>query len=58
MGIVKRNSKLTINGDRLKISKKGKKMPGVKKLHQNSQNNKKATFIMEHSIQYAFFIKK
>lgn len=51
IGIVKLNGKLAIIGDGLKIGKEGKKMPGVKKLHQDSQNNKKAPFIMGHSIQ-------
>lgn len=37
--------------DGLKIPKEGKKMPAVKKLHQSSQNNKKAKYIMGHSIQ-------
>jgi hypothetical protein len=37
--------------DGLKVAKEGKKMPAVKKLHQESQNNSKATFIMGHSFQ-------
>jgi phosphate starvation-inducible membrane PsiE len=37
--------------DGLKIPKEGKKMPAVKSLHQESQNNSKATFIMGHSFQ-------
>ena len=37
--------------DGLKVPKEGKKMPAVKKLHQESQNNSKATFIMGHSFQ-------
>ena len=51
--IVKLNGRLAIIGYGLKIGKEGKKMPGVKKLHQDSQNNKKAPFIMGHSIQVA-----
>jgi len=37
--------------DGLKIPKEGKKMPAVKSLHQESENNSKATFIMGHSFQ-------
>ncbi len=37
--------------DGLKIAKEGKKMPGVKKLHQSSENNSKAPYIMGHSFQ-------
>lgn len=37
--------------DGLKVAKEGKKMPGVKCLHQESENNSKAEFIMGHSAQ-------
>ncbi|MGC9327236.1 MAG: transposase, partial [Candidatus Hinthialibacter sp.] len=37
--------------DGVKIAKEGKKMPGVKKLHQSSENNSKASYIMGHSFQ-------
>ena len=37
--------------DGLKIPKEGKKMPGVKSLHQESVDNSKAEFIMGHSLQ-------
>jgi len=37
--------------DGLKVAKEGKKMPGVKKLHQSSENNSKAAYIMGHSLQ-------
>jgi hypothetical protein len=37
--------------DGLKIAKEGKKMPGVKYLHQESLNNTKAEYIMGHSFQ-------
>jgi hypothetical protein len=37
--------------DGLKVAKEGKKMPGVKCLHQESENNSKAEFIMGHSSQ-------
>jgi hypothetical protein len=37
--------------DGLKIAKEGKKRSGVKKLHQASENNSKASYIMGHSFQ-------
>ena len=37
--------------DGIKIAKEGKKMPGVKKLHQESANNSKAPYIFGHSLQ-------
>jgi hypothetical protein len=37
--------------DGLKISKEGRKMPAVKCLHQESNNNSKAEYIMGHSLQ-------
>lgn len=37
--------------DGLKVAKEGKKMPGVKKLHQSSENSGKAEYIMGHSFQ-------
>ncbi len=37
--------------DGLKVPKEGKKMPAVKALHQSSDNNSKAPFIMGHSFQ-------
>ena len=37
--------------DGLKVPKEGKKMPAVKSLHQESDNNSKPQFIMGHSFQ-------
>jgi len=37
--------------DGLKAAKEGKKMPAVKKLHQESQDNSKPEYIMGHSFQ-------
>ena len=37
--------------DGLKVPKEGKKMPGVKSLHVDSENNSKPEFIMGHSFQ-------
>src|SRR5450759_2014258 len=38
-------------GDGIKIPKSGRKMPGVKHLHQESEGNTKPEYIMGHSIQ-------
>src|ERR1700704_5956813 len=38
-------------GDGLKVAKCGKKMPGVKLLHQQSDSNTKPEYIMGHSMQ-------
>lgn len=35
-------------GDGIKIAKEGQKMPGVKKLHQESDNSGKAPYIYGH----------
>lgn len=35
-------------GDGIKVSKEGKKMPGVKKLHQESENVTKPEWIRGH----------
>jgi len=45
------NGRLLLVGDGIKIPKEGKKMPAVKKLHQESESNSKPTFIMGHSFQ-------
>jgi hypothetical protein len=46
---VRVNGRRVIVGDGIKVAKRGKKMPGVKLLHQQSEN--KAEFIMGHSLQ-------
>lgn len=38
-------------GDGIKVAKSGKKMPGVKKLHQHSESNTKPQYIFGHSCQ-------
>lgn len=43
--------RLVVIGDGLKVSKEGRKMPAVKKLHQSSDNNSKAAYIFGHSFQ-------
>lgn len=45
------NSRIILLADGINNSKEGKQMPGVKMLHQSSQSNSKAKFIMGHSIQ-------
>jgi hypothetical protein len=42
---------LVFVGDGLKVPKEGKKMPAVKNLHQESDDNAKPAFIMGHSFQ-------
>jgi len=48
---VRVNGRIVCLADGLKVAKEGKKMPGVKKLHQESQNNSKPEYIMGHSFQ-------
>jgi len=45
------NDRILIVGDGIKIPKSGKKMPGVKLLHQESESNSKPQYIMGHSCQ-------
>jgi hypothetical protein len=47
---VRINNRLVLVGDGIKVAKRGKKMPGVKLLHQASDSNK-AEYIMGHSLQ-------
>jgi hypothetical protein len=47
---VRVNGRLVLVGDGIKAAKRGKKMPGVKLLHQHSDSNK-AEYIMGHSLQ-------
>lgn len=49
--VLKLNGRIVILGDGIKIAKAGKKMPGVKCLHQESDNNTKPEYIMGHSCQ-------
>ena len=42
---------MLIIGDGIKVAKEGRKMPAVKSLHQDSQSNAKAEFIMGHYLQ-------
>jgi len=49
--VLKVNGRLLLVGDGIKIPKEGKKMPAVKSLHQDSDSNSKAPYIMGHSYQ-------
>lgn len=49
--VIRVNGKLLLCGDGLKVPKEGRKMPAVKLLHQESDSNNKAEFIMGHSCQ-------
>lgn len=50
-GVLRVNGRLVLVGDGIKAPKQGKKMPGVKKLHQGSGNANKPTYFMGHSFQ-------
>ena len=50
-GLIRVNGRLVLVGDGIKVSKQGKKMPAVKLLHQESESNTKAEYIMGHSLQ-------
>ena len=49
--VPKINGRLIFIGDGIKLPKTGRKMPAVKKLHQESSNNNKPEFIYGHSCQ-------
>lgn len=49
--MVKENGRPILIADGLKNPKEGRKMPGVKLLHQESTNNSKPEYIMAHSCQ-------
>ena len=46
--IIRVDGRLLLAGDGIKISKEAEKMPGVKKLHQDSDNSGKAQYIYGH----------
>jgi len=50
-GILRVNRRPVLVADGIKVAKAGRKMPGVKKLHQESESNNKAEFIFGHSCQ-------
>lgn len=49
--LVRMHGRVLLVADGVKVPKEGRKMPGVKLLHQDSQSNSKAEFIMGHSVQ-------
>jgi hypothetical protein len=49
--LVRMNGRLVLVGDGIKAPKRGKKMPAVKLLHQQSESNTKPEYIMGHSMQ-------
>lgn len=52
------NGRFILVGDGIKIPKEGKKMPAVKLLHQSSDSNTKAEYIMGHSCQTIAILAK
>jgi hypothetical protein len=50
-GILRVNGRPVLVGDGIKVAKAGRKMPGVKKLHQASDSNTKPEYIFGHSCQ-------
>ncbi len=50
-GILRVNRRPVLVGDGIKVAKAGRKMPAVKKLHQQSESNNKAEYIFGHSCQ-------
>src|SRR5665811_1642535 len=50
-GILRVNLKPVLVGDGIKVAKAGRKMPGVKNLHQESDSNTKPEYIFGHSCQ-------
>lgn len=50
-GILRVDDRPVLVGDGIKVAKSGKKMPGVKKLHQSSDSNTKPEYIFGHSCQ-------
>ena len=49
--LVRENGHAVLIADGLKNPKEGRKMPGVKLLHQESMNNSKPEYVMAHSCQ-------
>ena len=50
-GIIRVNGRPVLVGDGIKVAKSGRKMPAVKKLHQQSDSNTKPEYIFGHSCQ-------
>ena len=50
-GILRVNGRPILVGDGIKVAKSGRKMPAVKKLHQESESNTQPEYIFGHSCQ-------
>jgi len=50
-GLLRVGDRPVLVGDGIKVAKAGRKMPGVKKLHQPSESNTKPEYIFGHSCQ-------
>jgi hypothetical protein len=50
-GVLRVGGRIVLVGDGIKVAKRGRKMPAVKLLHQESDSNTKPEFIMGHSFQ-------
>ncbi len=50
-GILRIGGRPVLVGDGIKVAKSGRKMPAVKKLHQQSESNTKPEYIFGHSCQ-------
>lgn len=50
-GVLRVNGRAVVLGDGIKVAKSGRKMPAVKKLHQQSESNTKPEYIFGHSCQ-------
>jgi hypothetical protein len=50
-GVLRASDRPVLVGDGLKVAKAGRKMPAVKKLHQQSDSNTKPEYIFGHSCQ-------
>ena len=49
--LLRANGRCVVVGDGIKVPKRGRKMPDVKLLHQQSESNTKPEYIVGHSLQ-------
>ncbi len=54
----KSDGRIILVADGIKIAKSGRKMPAVKRLHQESENNDKPSYIFGHSCQVVSLLVK
>jgi hypothetical protein len=57
-GILRIEGRPVLVGDGIKVAKAGRKMPAVKKLHQQSESNTKPEYIFGHSCQAVAVLAK